>query len=268
MKHDASKVDWIKSFYDAAADWWGTSWYNGENLQGRLRMIQQYGSQDDKRILELGAGPGETAAYLCDQGYAVTAVDISKRNIELLHEIKQKRPSLQVVEGDFLKVRIDERFPTICMFEAFGMGSDQNQRRLLKRIKKYWLQEDGVLILDVYHPLGSIRAAGTKRILDRLENVPGSVAMTEYSYYDGIKNRWIDIWEPINNTESTRIQSIRCYTPADLYLLIDGTGFTVQKLLYKGQEIDFENDEITSDNSFQDCEKISYYTAILKREKK
>jgi SAM-dependent methyltransferase len=217
--------------------------------------------------LELGAGTGETAAYLCDQGYSVTAADISRRNIELMHEMKKERPTLRVVEGDFLTVRLEEKFPTVCMFETFGMGSDQNQRRLLKRIKKNWLQKDGIVILDVYHPFGPIRATGTKRILDRLENVPGSVAMTEYSYYDGIKNRWIDIWEPIDDKESARFQSIRCYTPADLFLLIDGTGFTVQKILYKGQEIDLENAEIKRENPFQDCDRLSYYTAILKREK-
>ena len=265
MKHQESKVDWIKSFYDSAADWWGISWYNGENLKRRLEVIQQYGSQSDKRILELGAGTGETAAYLCDQGYSVTAVDISKRNIERMHEIKKERPKLRVVECDFLKVRLQEKYPTICMFETFGMGSDQDQRKLLKRIKKNWLQEGGIVILDVYHPFGPIRADGTKRILGRLENVPGSVRMTDYSYYDGIKNRWIDIWEPIDDKASARIQSIRCYTPADLFLLIEGTGLTVQNLLYKGQEIDFETDEIEMENTLRACDKVFYYTAILKK---
>lgn len=266
MKHHESDVDWIKSFYNSAAAWWGTSWYQGENLQGRLEVIQQYGSQSDKRILELGAGTGETAAYLCDQGYSVTAVDISKRNIELMYEMKPKRPSLRVIEGDFLKVRINERFPLVCMFETFGMGSDQDQRKLLKRIKKNWLQDGGVFILDVYHPWGSIRAAGTKRILDRLEGVHGSVAMTEYSYYDGVKNRWIDIWEPVHDRESARIQSIRCYTPADLVLLMDGTGLAVQKILYEGKEIHFESNEINTESVFQACETSFYYTAIVKGE--
>ena len=135
-------------------------------------------------------------------------MDICKRNIELIREMGNERPSLRVVEGNFLKVRIKEKFAMICMFETFGMGSDQNQRRLLKGIKKNWLQTGGVLILDVYHPFGPIRAAGQNRTLKRLQNVPGSVAMTEYSDYDGIKNRWIDVWEPINDKESARIQSV------------------------------------------------------------
>lgn len=266
MKHHQSQVDWIEAFYESAVEWWGASWYNGENLKGRLELIQQYGDQDDKRILELGAGTGETASYLCDRGYSVTAVDICKRNIELMREMQKGMPRLRIIEGDFLKVRIEEKFPTICMFEAFGMGSDRDQRELLKRIKKHWLQPGGVLILDVYHPFAPIRTAGQKRILDRLEKVPGSVAMTEYSDYDGVKSRWIDIWEPINAKQSARIQSVRCYSPADLFLLIDGTGLSVQKLLYKGQEIDFENDEVKKENALEDLERNFYYTVILKGE--
>jgi hypothetical protein len=53
MKHHEGNVDWIKSFYDSAAAWWGGSWYDGENLQGRLEVVQQFGNQTDKRILEL-----------------------------------------------------------------------------------------------------------------------------------------------------------------------------------------------------------------------
>ena len=118
--------------------------------------------------------------------------------------------------------------------------------------------------MDVYHPCGPIKAAGQKRILDRLENVPGSVDMTESSYYDGIKNRWIDIWEPVNDKESARVQSIRCYSPADLLLLLDGTGLTVQKIVYRGQEIDFESHEISTENALADENRSYYYTAILK----
>jgi len=186
-------------------------------------------------------------------------------NIELINEMSKKRPSLKAIEGDFLKVRIEEKFSTICMFESFGLGSDSDQRKLLRRIARNWLTDNGVLIMDVYHPCGPIKAAGTKQSLDRLENVPGSVDMTEYSYYDGIKNRWIDIWEPVNDKASTKIQSVRCYSPADLFLLLAGSGLKVQNILYKGQSVDFKNDEIKTENAFEDSGQDYAYTAILRK---
>ncbi len=45
--------------------------------------------------------------------------------------------------------------------------------------------------------------------------------MTERSFYDTVLGRWIDEWEPVGDIAKTRRQSIRCYTPADLLLLLE-----------------------------------------------
>ncbi|MEW6403127.1 MAG: class I SAM-dependent methyltransferase [Chloroflexota bacterium] len=264
MNQKEGDRDWIKSFYAAAAEWWGVSWYDGENLDSRLDIVKKYASEKDKRILELAAGTGETAAYFCDHGYSVLAVDICHKNIELMLSIQKERPHLQIMEGDFLKIHIQEQFPTVCMFESFGFGSDQEQQRLLRRISGDWLTPNGVLILDVYHPVGPIGADGTKRELDKLENIPGSVDMTEYSYYDPIKSRWIDIWEPRNDKESAKTQSLRCYTPADFILLVENCGLSIEKMLYNGQEFDYETTEVVSDDLFNDDRNYSY-TVIMRK---
>ena len=193
MDHKVGDKGWIRSFYNSAAGWWGESWYEGENLQSRLEIVRKYGNNTDNRILELAAGTGETAACLCDHGYAVLAVDMAHGNIELMAGFHQSRPDLRVLEGDYMSLQINEQFPTVCMFESFGFGSDREQQQLLKRVCDHWLIPGGVLILDVYHPAVPIRTAGKKQELDRLENVPGSVDMTEYSYFDPVKSRWIDI---------------------------------------------------------------------------
>ncbi len=265
MNHRVGDFEWIKSFYDAAANWWGESWYEGENLENRLDIVRKYASKKEKRILELAAGTGETAAYFCDHGYTVVAVDISHLNFELMSIFQKNQPNLQVVEGDFLKVDIKERFPTVCMFESFGFGSDQEQQQLLKRISENWLTPNGVLILDVYHPVGPILSAGKKQELDKLENVAGSVDMTEYSHYDPIKSRWIDIWEPKNNKEDKRIQSIRCYTPADFILLAKDCGLSIEKMIFCGKEIDHENPEVTLENVFAINNGSYSYTVILRK---
>ena len=267
MKHTEGDTEWIKSFYDAAVDWWGESWYEGENLKGRLEIVKKYGNQGDKRILELAAGTGETAAYFCDHGYAVLAVDISRKNIELMTNLQKERTSLRVVEGNFLHLQIDEQFPVVCIFESFGLGSDKEQQQLLRKINEEWLTENGILILDVYHPFGPIRASGTKHDLDRLENVPGSVDMTEYSYYDPIKSRWIDIWEPKADKESRRMQSIRCYTPADFLLLATNCGLAIEKMLYNGKEFEYVDAEVASKNIFDadGGDKNYSYTVIMRK---
>lgn len=267
MKHQEGDKDWIKSFYDAAVEWWGESWYDGENLRRRLDIVKKYASDTDKRILELAAGTGETAGYFCDNGYLVLAVDISHRNIELMTKIQIEKPNLRIAEGDFLNVAIDEQFPTICLFESFGLGSDKEQKQLLRRVNDEWLIPNGILILDVYHPFGPIRASGTKQELERLENIPGSVDMTEYSFYDPVKSRWIDIWEPKNNKKSKKIQSIRCYTPADFILLAEGSGLAIEKMLFNDKEINYERTDIVVENIFnvEGIDRNYAYTVIMRK---
>ena len=267
MKHQEGDTEWIKSFYDAAVEWWGESWYDGENLKSRIDIVKKYACDTDKRILELAAGTGETAAYFCDNGYRVFAVDISPKNIELMTRLQKGRPNLQVAEGDFLTIRINEQFPTICVFESFGLGSDKEQQKLLKRVHDEWLMPNGILILDVFHPFGPIRASGSKQELNKLENIPGSVDMTEYSYYDPIKGRWIDIWEPQNDKNSRKIQSIRCYTPADFILLAESSGLAIEKMLYNGNEFDEKRIDIVSENIFDlDGDERNYaYTVIMRK---
>ncbi|MCL4269466.1 MAG: class I SAM-dependent methyltransferase [Anaerolineales bacterium] len=264
MKHEEGDTDWIRSFYTAAVEWWGESWYDGENLKGRLDIVKKYASETDKRILELAAGTGEIAICFCDHGYSVLAVDLCHKNIELMTKIQKERPNLRVMEGDFLKIHINEQFPTICMFEAFGFGSDQEQQQLLEKVEK-WLTPNGILILDVYHPWGPIQASGTKRELDKLEDIPGSVDMTEYSYYDPIKSRWIDIWEPKNDKDNRKTQSIRCYTPADFVLLAKTCGLSVEKMLCSGKEFDHESTEIASENIFNNDDRNYAYTVIMRK---
>lgn len=254
---------WVTEFYDAAAEWWGYSWYEGKNLRPRLEKVQRFTGAAPKNLLELGAGTGETAAYLAAAGYTVTAVDISEKNYVLLTEVADRYPSVTPIRGDFYTVAMPGQFDAVCMFETFGMGSDADQRRLLQKIATQWLAPGGVVILDVYHPFGPIRQAGTAQALDRLENVAGSVAMTEHSYYDAVLGRWIDEWEPVGDNAATRRQSIRCYTPADLLLLLEGTGLNIIHAEFAGRAFDPDPREITTMSPLHDYESDYAYTVIL-----
>ncbi len=260
--HNPQDRAWIQAFYDAAAEWWGESWYEGENLPGRLSRVERLVGSPPKTLLELGAGTGETAAFLAQAGYTLTAIDLSDRNCEMIGRLMEHYPNLTGIQGDFLKIEIAERFDAVCMFETFGMGSDAEQRALLRRMGN-WLNPGGVVLLDVYHPFGPIRRAGTAFSLDRLENVPGSVAMTERSAYDAVLGRWIDEWEPCENPANARQQSIRCYTPADFLLLLEGTGLRIAHAEFGGQAFDPAPCQVNGQSMLQAFENDYTYTVVL-----
>lgn len=265
MVHRVEDRSWVMSFYDSAVDWWGESWYEGENLKPRLDQVNRFVGKAPRNLLELGAGTGETAAYLAAAGYSVTAVDISEKNHALLSKIAEQYPEVTAIRGDFLTANIPGKYDAVCLFETFGMGTDAEQRHLLKRIESEWLAPNGVVIMDVYHHYGPIKMAGSSQSLDRLEEVPGSVAMTERSFYDAILGRWIDEWEPVENIANTRRQSIRCYAPADLLLLLEGTGFRIVHAEFAGKEFDPSPKQVSTISPLQEFEKNYAYTVILDR---
>lgn len=258
--------NWIREFYNSAAEWWGYSWYEGENLQPRLERVQRYVGPPPKTLLELGAGTGETAAFLAAAGYPITAVELSDNNFALLAHAAQKVPHLTPIQGDFLTIPVPGTFDAVCLFETFGMGTDREQRQLLRRIATEWLAPTGVLIMDVYSPFGPIQRAGHSQYLDRLEDIPGSVDMTERSYYDIVLGRWIDEWEPVGNIAAARRQSVRCYTPADLLLLLEGTGLRILQTEFAGVPFDHQPAEASPTSPLLDYEKDYTYTVILTRQ--
>ena len=264
MVHTVENRLWVKEFYDSAAEWWGDSWYEGENLKPRLAQVELFAGKAPKNLLELGAGTGETAAFLAAAGYTVTAVDISEKNYALLSKVAKQCPGITPLKGDFLTLAIPGQYDAVCLFETFGMGSDAEQRKLLQRITTEWLMPGGVIIMDVYHPFGPIHNAGLSQSLDRLEDVPGSVDMTERSFYDAVLGRWIDEWEPVENPKAARRQSIRCYTPADLLLLLEGSGLKIAHAEFAGKTFNPDPAQVTTDSALQEYETNYAYTVVLK----
>jgi hypothetical protein len=98
--------------------------------------------------------------------------------------------------------------------------------------------------MDVYSPGPPTRRAGTAVHLNALEGVPESVEMIERTYYDPIYGRWIDGWQPVAAPEQALAQSVRCYTPADLLLLLEDTGLALKRLEVNGQALDLSSQAI------------------------
>ncbi len=266
MIHDFERKNWTNDFYDKAVEWWGENWYDSSNLDHRYMLFMEAVGSVRKEILELGAGTGETSLFLSKLGNPITIVEKSRKNVELLRRRASEGDSMKVIEGDYYDVDIPQKFDVICMFESFGFGNDTDQRFLLKRISNEWLKDDGCAVIDIYHPYGPIKYSGTSKSLEKLQYVKGSVDMTEYTFYDTLNGRWIDIWEPVERKEDYKAQSVRCYTPADLLLLLEGTGLKLDLMFFRGELVKWhENQPFDSTKSqpFTDCEDNYNYTVKL-----
>jgi len=183
---------------------------------------------------------------MADRGHTVLAVESSPTRARHAQELAKvaRKGSLTALEADFYAVSLDDRFDVVCLWEVFGLGSDADQRRLLRRIAQEWLVPTGSVLLDVYSPFRPARDAGTAVRLPPLTGVPGSVEMFERCHFDPLHCRWIDEWEPTAAPEQALAQAVRCYTPADLLLLLEGTGLALQRIEVDGQLLDVQSSTI------------------------
>ncbi|HWD40332.1 MAG TPA: class I SAM-dependent methyltransferase, partial [Fimbriimonas sp.] len=138
-----TSLDWVKPYYTRAGEYWGPTGYE-EGLAERVRTLSRICGAGPLRILELGAGTGEVAAMMVDAGHDVTAVEFSPTrapNIRVLAEVLRSG-RLVAVEEDFYSVSFRGLFDVVCYWDGFGIGSDEDQRRLLRRIAS-WLEPSG-----------------------------------------------------------------------------------------------------------------------------
>ncbi|THF68003.1 class I SAM-dependent methyltransferase [Deinococcus sp. Arct2-2] len=122
-----------------------------------------------------------------------------------------------VVAGDFYTVDLPLRFDTVCYWDGFGVGTDDDQRRLLARITA-WLQPGATAFIDVYTPWYWAQRAGVTR---------AEAAYTQVYGFDAEGCRMTDTYSAPGAEPVT--QSLRCYSPDDLRLLA-GTGLTLTDL--------------------------------------
>jgi hypothetical protein len=161
--------------------------------------------------------------------------------------VARPRPgTLTVVAADFYTVALEGRFDVVCYWEGFGVGTDADQRRLLRRIASQWLTPNGCLLLEVFSPTGPARAAGREEWKPPLEGAPEAVALLHRYHFDPVRCRWIDEWQPRGDPSLARAQSIRCYTPVDLLLLLEGTGLALQRLEVQGEALEVTSSPITT----------------------
>lgn len=240
-------ADWVKDFYDQAGIWWGADTDDLSEDVSRADTVERLCGPGVKRILELGAGAGHTAAAMAGRGHEVLAVELSPVRVQQARALLDvPRPgSLTVVEADFYTVELGKHFDVVCYWDGFGVGSDADQRRLLQRIAGCWLAPGGSVLIDVASTAWAVRNADTEERLDPLPGVPGSVEMLRRWRFDPVHCRWIDEWQPTADPSRALAQSVRCYTPADFRLLLAGTGLALRRIEAAGREVDWSGDAIS-----------------------
>lgn len=102
-----------------------------------------------RRLLDLGCGAGLYAELLCDDGFAVTGVDLSRRSIAYArNRAKETGRSIEYCCQNYLDLDCADEFDAaILIYYDFGVLSPDDRGVLLEKIRRA-LKRGGILILD------------------------------------------------------------------------------------------------------------------------
>ena len=219
-------VEWVKEFYRKQYEWadWRARWGDFDPAERNLRVgaVARLAGPGRKRLLELGSGTGTTAAALASAGHDVVAVELQEDLAAHTRDLATvvDGGSLSVIAGDFYAMDPTGSFDVVCYFDGFGIGSDDDQRRLLARIEG-WLASDGCALIDVLTPWFFAKAAGGE------EEFPEGSGVRYRAGFDADGSRMTEQMWRSDHEEDVVTQSLRCYSPADLRLLLEGTGLAL-----------------------------------------
>jgi SAM-dependent methyltransferase len=217
-----ASMEWVPEFYRKQFEWadWRDRWgdFDPEASDPHVEAVRRLAGEGSKRILELGPGTGSTAAALAHAGHDVVTVELqpmlAEHISELAHDVE--RGSLRSIAGDFYEVDPGGPFEVVAYFDGFGIGSDEDQRRLLRRIGG-WLTTEGCALVDVLTPWYFAKTAGNE------EEFPEGSGIRYREDFDAEGSRMTEQMWRTGHEDDLVTQSLRCYAPGDLRLLLEGT---------------------------------------------
>lgn len=248
-------MDWVESFYRFQNEWFGV--YLGEveprhyQLAARLKRLA---GMETQRLLELGAGGGQTAIALAEVGYQVTTIELLPESVQHSQQLTQQHQlPIRNLQGDFYQIDLEETFEVLCYFDSFGIGTDADQRRLLARMAN-WLVPAGKAVVEVGTPWYWKDPEVRGRQLD----LGGCFRAYEF---DEAGSRLLDRWWAKEAPEQVEQQSLRCYTPKELEQLLQGTSLQLIGI-ESGGKVDYDAMEFIETAPLE--EAMTYF-AVLER---
>ena len=219
-----SKTSTRSNTHGLLPEWWGAkSATEAASLaKPHVDAVARLSGSGPKRILELGAGSGFTAAALASLGHDVIAVELVDACVQSIRRLAEEVEGgcLDVVPGDFYTIEVRGSFDVVVYFDGFGIGSDDDQRRLLRRVHA-WLSPQGCALIDVFVPSYWAKVAGT------VEEFPTGSGVRYEERFDAEGCRMVErMWRDSAEDEAVS-QSLRCYSPADLLLLLESTHLSI-----------------------------------------
>ncbi|RPF50113.1 SAM-dependent methyltransferase [Aquisalibacillus elongatus] len=228
-------MNWLNDFYSKQYQWAKekTDDLFDDLREDLVKRVKANANDHSNMILDLGSGLGQFAVASAKEGYDVTAVELTEEGVRHTKQLAKEHKvgnHLHVLQENFYAINFKEPFDVVCYWDGFGIGSDEDQKQLLKRISS-WLKPGGVALVDIYTPWYWAKTAGQSMGMGDIRR--------QYDF-DAEECKMIDTWWVDGEEDNQVTQYLRCYSPADLKLLLNETDLVIETII-PGGAVDYEN---------------------------
>jgi SAM-dependent methyltransferase len=193
-------------------------------------------SQHVKTILDLGCGTGKHDVLLCDKGYTVHGVDISKEMLEVAESRrKDKKDRLTFSQSDITQLHLNQKFDTVV--SLFHVMSYQNTNAALDKVftnVRDHLNEDGLFIFDFWYG-PAVLTDLPKTTIKRLENkhikvtrIAESKLQAQLNTVDVNFNIFVTQKEDGTSIEKKELHTMRYFFDTELEMLCEKYRFGIE----------------------------------------
>jgi SAM-dependent methyltransferase len=130
------------------------------------RLLQKYGTDPTRYVLELACGTGSHAIVLETLGYSVVATDNSEGMLERArHKAGSSSSTVDFRQQDMRALDLGTRFDAaICLFDAIGyVETNQGVQQTLRGVHRH-LRPGGLFVFEFWHAGAMLRSYDPLRV--------------------------------------------------------------------------------------------------------
>lgn len=199
-------------------------------------IIENVCLPDSGSVLDLACGTGRHARLFAARGYKVTAVDLSRKMLDVARSKSyQENLEINFIQQDLRHFSYSGHFDLIInLFTSFGyFDSDEENMGIFRKAYDN-LQDDGYFVIDFFN-----RYFLEKNLIARSEDKAGDAAIIQTRRFEGLRViKEISIKK--NGHSRNYTESVRMFSADELSEELNKIGFAIEKTFgdFQGNQYD------------------------------
>ena len=200
------------------------------------RLIKE-NSTDVETLLDMGCGTGRHAELLCDKGYKVHGIDLSKDMLKIAeNRRKDKEDELSFSHSNIQELNLNKKFNVVVsLFHVISYQNSNNELIKAFEVAKNHLKDGGIFIFDFWYGpavLTDLPTTRVKRLVNekiKVTRFTEPVIFPEESIVDVNFDVFIEDLDSTVIIEKKELHKMRYFFDTELDLICKQVGLVIEQ---------------------------------------